>query len=131
MTYAAAVREIEELHAAFQRWLGAGDRSVFARFDAALAPGFSMVGPAGVRLDRAGVLDMLGERLGAFGPAFRIEIRDPAPLASGPGFLAVGYDEVQVNRPGPLSRRASAVFAPDARAPNGLVWLLVHETWIA
>ncbi|MFM7346812.1 MAG: DUF4440 domain-containing protein [Tagaea sp.] len=129
MSFAAAVKEIEELHAAFARWMGAGD-DVFARFEASFAPGFSMVGPSGARLDRAGVLAMLRDRRGAFGPAFGIEIRAPVELASGPGFLAVGYDEIQVNRPGPLARRASAVFAPAAAAPNGLVWLLVHETWL-
>lgn len=131
MNFAAAVKEIEELHDAFARWMGPGDESVFARFDASFAPGFSMVGPSGARLDRAGVLDMLRSRRAAFGAEFRIEIRDCAKLAEGPGFLAVGYDEIQVNRPGPLQRRASAVFAPNPSGPNGLIWLLVHETWIA
>ncbi|MCM0019974.1 MAG: DUF4440 domain-containing protein [Tagaea sp.] len=131
MNLATATKEIEELHDAFARWMGVGDDAVFARFEAAFAPGFSMVGPSGARLDRAGVLDMLRARRAAFGPEFRIEIRDPVPLAAGPGFIAVGYDEVQFNRPGPLSRRASAVFEPHAGGPNGLRWLLVHETWIA
>lgn len=131
MNFAAAVKEIEEIHAAFARWMGPGDDAAFARFEAAFAPGFSMVGPSGARLDRAGVLDMLRARRAAFGPEFRIEIHAPVPLAAGPGFLAVGYDEIQSNRPGPLQRRASATFAPDATGPNGLRWLLVHETWIA
>jgi hypothetical protein len=130
MNFAAAVKEIEELHAAFARWMGPGE-DVFPRFEAAFAPGFSMVGPSGARFDRAGVLDMLRSRRAAFGPAFGIEIRAPVELASGQGFLAVGYDEIQANRPGPLARRASAVFAPDPAGPNGLVWQLVHETWIA
>jgi hypothetical protein len=89
------------------------------------------VGPSGARLNRAGVLEMLRSRKAAFGPAFRIEIRDCIELAAGPGFIAVGYDEIQANRPGPLQRRASAVFLTDAQGPNGLRWLLVHETWIS
>jgi hypothetical protein len=131
MTLAAAITEIEELHDAFARWMGPGDDTVFARFEAAFAPGFSMLGPSGARLDRTGVLDMLRSRRAAFGPEFRIDIRNAIQLAAGPGFLAVGYDEIQANRPGPLNRRASAVFLPDAAGPNGLRWLLVHETWIA
>lgn len=129
MNFAAAVKEIEDLHAAFARWMGTGE-DVFARFESSFTPGFSMVGPSGARLDRAGVLAMLRDRRGAFGPAFGIEIRNPIELAAGPGFLAVGYDEIQTNRPGPLARRASAGFVPAPAAPNGLVWLFVHETWL-
>ena len=131
MSFADAVKEVEALHDAFTRWMGPGDDSVFARFEASFAPGFSMVGPSGARLDRAGVLDMLRSRKAAFGPDFRIEIRNAIELAAGPGFIAVGYDEIQANRPGPLQRRASALFRPDAQGPNGLRWLMVHETWIA
>ena len=131
MSFAAAVKEIEELHVAFARFMGPGDEAVFARFEAAFALGFSMVGPSGARLDRAGVLAMLRSRQGAFEPAFQIDIRDAVPLAEAPGFVAVGYDEIQANRPGPLRRRASAVFARDPAGPNGLRWLFVHETWIA
>jgi hypothetical protein len=131
MTFASAVTEIEELHAAFVRWMGPGDDAAFARFEAAFAPGFSMVGPSGARLNRDGVLDMLRSRRAAFGPEFRIEIRDPVALAAGPGFVAIGYDEIQAGRPGLLNRRASAVFLLDSAGPNGLRWLLVHETWIA
>lgn len=129
--FADAVREIEALHDAFALWMGpGGGDTVFARFEAAFAPEFTMVGPGGQRLDRAGVLDMLRARRAAFGPGFAIRIDGAVPLAAGAGFLAVGYDEIQSNRPGPLRRRASALFAPAPAGPNGLRWLAVHETWL-
>ena len=130
--FAAALREIEELHAAFAAWMGPGaEPEIFARFEAAFAPEFTMVGPSGKRLDRAGVLAMLAANRAAFGAAFGIKIEAAVPLAHGADFICVGYDEIQTGRPGPLQRRASAVFRPDAAAANGLRWLVVHETWIA
>jgi hypothetical protein len=130
--FADVVREIEALHAAFAVWMGlGGDDAVFARFEAAFAPEFSMVGPGGQRLDRAGVLAMLRSRRAAFGPDFAIRIDGAAALAAGPGFVAAGYDEIQSNRPGPLRRRATALFRPDPAGPNGLLWLAVHETWLS
>ncbi|MCA3263485.1 MAG: DUF4440 domain-containing protein [Telmatospirillum sp.] len=129
---AAAIREIEELHAAFAAWMGPGaGPEIFARFEAAFAPEFSMVGPSGKRLDRAGVLAMLAANRAAFGAGFAIKIEAAVPLAHGPGFVCVGYDEIQTGRPGPLQRRASALFRADTAAANGLRWLAVHETWIA
>jgi hypothetical protein len=128
---AKIVREIEALHDAFAAWMGpGGDSAVFARFEAALAPEFTMVGPGGQRLDRTGVLDMLRSRAAAFGPAFAIRIEGAVLLAAGAGFVAAGYDEIQSNRPGPLRRRATALFRPDPAGPNGLRWLAVHETWL-
>jgi hypothetical protein len=125
-----ARREIVELHDAFAAWMGAG-ADVFQRFEAALAQDFSMVGPGAKRLDRAGVLAMLGGLRGAFGAGFGIRIDAFQPLSAGPGFVAVGYDEIQIGRPGPSQRRASALLCPDPVGPNGLRWLAVHETWIA
>jgi hypothetical protein len=121
--------EIVDLHDAFAAWMGAG-ADVFARFEAALAADFSMVGPSAKRLDRAGVLAMLGGMRGAFGPGFGIRIEAAVPLAHGADFICVGYDEIQVGRPGPSRRRASALLCPDPAGPNGLRWLAVHETWI-
>jgi hypothetical protein len=130
--FAAAVREIEELHAAFAAWMGpGGGPELFARFESAFAPEFTMVGPGGKRLDRAGVLAMLNANRAAFGAGFGIAIEAAVPLAHGADFICVGYDEIQTGRPGPLQRRASAVFRPVQAAPNGLRWLAVHETWIA
>ena len=131
IAFAEIVREIEALHDAFAVWMGpGGDEAVFARFEAALAPEFTMVGPGGQRLDRAGVLDMLKSRKAAFGPDFAIRIEGAVPLAAGTGFVAAGYDEIQANRPGSLRRRATALFRPDPAGPNGLRWLAVHETWL-
>ena len=130
--FAAAVREIEELHAAFAAWMGPGaGAEIFARFEAAFAREFTMVGPSGKRLDRAGVLAMLAANRAAFGAGFGIGIEAAVPLAHGADFVCVGYDEIRTGRPGPLQRRASAVFRPVQAAPNGLRWLAVHETWIA
>jgi hypothetical protein len=129
---AAAIREIEELHAAFSVWMGPGaGPEIFARFEAAFAPEFTMVGPSGKRLDRAGVLAMLNANRAAFGAGFGIKIEAPVKLAQGPAFVCVGYDEIQAGRPGPSQRRATALFRPEPAAPNGLRWLAVHETWIA
>ncbi len=130
--FAAASREIVELHAAFAAWMGPGaGPEIFARFEAAFAPEFTMVGPSGKRLDRAGVLAMLAANRAAFGAGFGIDIEAVVALAHGADFVCVGYDEIQTGRPGPSQRRASAVFRPVQAAPNGVQWLAVHETWIA
>ena len=71
--------EIEALHDAFAAWMGPGT-DVFARFEAALMPEFSMVGPSARRLDRAGVLAMLAGLRGAFGAGFGIEIAETIKL---------------------------------------------------
>jgi len=118
--------EIVALHDAFAAWMGRG-ADVFARFEAALVPDFSMVGPSAKRLNRAGVLAMLAGLRGAFGAGFGIEIAAFAPLSAGPEFVLVGYDEIQAGRPGPSRRRATALLVPD---PAGLRWLAVHETWL-
>ena len=130
--FARARREVEDLHAAFTSWMGVGgDPSVFARFEAAFAAGFSMVGPDGRRRDRAAVLDMLRGARGAFGDGFAIRIDACTPLAAAPGVTAIGYDEIQSGRPGPTHRRATALLLHDPAGPNGMRWLAVHETWVS
>ncbi len=122
--------EIVALHAFFDGWLsGRLDPAPrhLAQLDAALAPGFTMVGPAGVRLERDAVIGWIRDGHGSRGPEFRIWIEGARPLVEGEGFLAMGYDECQHIGGQDTRRRCTALFRPEG---GRLVWLTVHETWV-
>jgi hypothetical protein len=40
------------------------------------------------------------------------------------------YHELQLNDGVPNQRLSTVVFRQDPAAPNGLVWVHVHETWM-
>ena len=129
---AAAVREVEELHAFFEEWLGGtGPRTDAAlqRLETALGPDFSMVTPEGARLRRDDVTGWLRDAHGAKGKAgpFRIIIREPEVLHVAPPLVSVGYVEEQHQGEAVTSRRSTALFQVDAR---GVQWLNLHETWL-
>lgn len=129
---AAAVREVEELHAFFEAWLGgAGPRTdaALGRLETALAADFSMVTPEGRRLRRADVTGWLRDAHGAKGKAgpFRIIIREPDVLHVAPPLVSVGYVEVQHQGEAITARRSTALFRVQ---PDRVLWLNLHETWM-
>jgi len=132
---AAAELEVEELHAAFTVWFRPGaPEAVFARFEAALAAGFSMVSPAGLLLAREPLLAGLRAAGGSRGDTFRIAIEDQTPLHIAPPLILFHYVERQwtasLGAACESARRATALLRADPHGPNGLRWLAVHETWI-
>jgi hypothetical protein len=124
---AAAAREIEELHAVFVE-LFCGRSRDFNRCATAFSPYFEMVTPDGKNHDRAGVLLAI-ERAKA--PSdFSIEISHTRSLWEDQKSVLIQYVEQQY-RDGKTSRRLStALFEAEAKAPCGVVWRHLHETWM-
>jgi hypothetical protein len=118
--------EIIALHCLFESWLGAGGGDP-AGFDAAFAPGFTMVMPNGRRLDRAGALDFLRGARGVRGAGFRIAIEEAEALHLAPPLVLMHYLERQWIGPVETARRATALFRVEAGRAQ---WLSVQETWV-
>jgi hypothetical protein len=132
----AARREVIALHAAFEAWLGGSGPATdaaFARIEAALAPSFSMVGPDGAAHARGAVIAALRAAHGAKGRRgpFRIGIAEVELLHLEPPLAVLRYVEDQRQGDARTSRRSMALFRASGRAPAGVEWLTVHETWVA
>jgi hypothetical protein len=131
----AALREVTDLHAFFEAWLGgtvADTDAVFSRVERALGDGFTMVSPRGARLRRPDVIGWLrgahGSR-GRQGP-FRIAAVEPELLLLRPPLVVVGYVEEQAADGVVTHRRSTAVFEAGMEAEEAVRWLALHETWI-
>ena len=124
--------EVLGLHAFFTDWfcgrLPATDEA-FSRCERALGPGFQLVSPRGVVDGRASLLAGIraahGQRTD-----FRITIKDFAWRPLPPGTLGLAtYTEWQATGDAVTGRISTATMAADERAPGGVVWLHVHETF--
>jgi hypothetical protein len=124
---AAAAREIKELHAVFVE-LFCGRSRDFSRCVAAFSPHFEMVTPDGKNHDHTGVLLAL-ERAKA--PAdFSIEISKIRSLWEDQKSVLIQYVEQQYRDGNTSRRRSTALFEAEAKAPCGVVWRHLHETWM-
>jgi hypothetical protein len=131
----AAIREVVDLHAFFEAWLGGtcpASDEVLSGAEGALGPSFTMVAPDGRRLSRADTMWWLRQAHGAKGRSgpFRIAVVEPKILHRAEPLVVVGYIEEQWQGSTHTRRRASAVLE---RSPDGdrWQWVSVHETWIA
>ncbi len=131
----AALREVVELHAFFEAWLGGTGpetAAAFSRVESALAQTFRMVSPEGRCHDRAEVLGQLWRAYGSKGSdgRFRIAIRETEVHVLSPPLVVVGYVEEQTSPAALTGRRSTAVLetSPADERPR---WLALHETWIA
>jgi len=130
----AALREVTDLHAFFEAWLGgtvADTDAVFSRVERALGATFTMVSPGGARLRRPEVIGWLRGAHGSRseqGP-FRIAAVEPELLLLRPPLVVVGYVEEQAAGGEVTRRRSTAVFEA-SEGEEGVRWLALHETWI-
>ncbi len=125
---AAVLREIEELHDFFEAWLGGTGEPDLARFTDVMDSRFTLVTPAGEEVPFARLLENL--RAGrAARPGFRIRVEGARVLHDEPPIVVASYDERQDGGGDASRRRSTVVFRHTDGAPNGLVWLRVHETW--
>ncbi|MCP4362490.1 MAG: GNAT family N-acetyltransferase [Chloroflexi bacterium] len=128
-------KEIVELHQFFQDWYNGeldSTEAHFARVSRALAPGFSIIFPDGRAMPRQPLLEMLRAAHGQRAH-FRIWIEN-VQRRHQTGVLAVyTYEEWQQTDPdsAPTARLSTVVFRQNPESQNGLVWLHVHETWLA
>lgn len=129
---ACALAEIRQLHAFFEDWFTARlerDDDGLARVAEVLDPTFFLVAPGGERVGRAHLLGVLEDAHGARPAAFRIRVEEAEGRVVAGDHVLATYEEVHLGDGAPTRRRSTALFRPDADAPNGLAWLFVHETW--
>ncbi len=121
-------REISELHRFFQDWYRGVPARGFERFEQALDPDFVIILPDARVLSRDQIVQAVRAQRGS-DPEAVLEIRNVALRSAQSTVSIFSYEEWQGRGGGPLQGRlSSVVFVRDARAPNGLRWLHVHET---
>ena len=119
--------EIIELHAFFEAYfLGVIDS--LERFERVLSPQFTMVGPHGNSHDRSSVIEAVRAGHG-HSDSLVISTTDHRLLARRNGTLVAEYVEHHQLAETSNHRITTAVFEAEPAAPNGVVWLRVHETW--
>jgi len=98
---------------------------------AVLAENFTTVRPDGTRLDREQTLHVFFERLHGSDPTVLRHENDNIHAVLNTGTIAViEYDEKHVYAEHAVVNALTAVFLKNEMAPNGVSWLVVHETHI-
>lgn len=129
-----AVTEVRDLHEFFQSWFrGEADCEAFDHPTESLAGDFRMVSPDGTESARETVLDGIESARNSeteSDPPFVIEIRNPTVRHETDGHCQVRYEEWQRRGENWNARLSTALFRRDDDAPNGVVWVDLHETWL-
>jgi hypothetical protein len=131
--------EVIDLHRFFEAWFGGQCENSDVYFDTRLrnrlAPDFCIVMPGGRMLRGAALLADMRQAHGA-NLRFRINIRNVEVRSLGEDgkLILATYEEWQKNalnsKPPNNARISSALLKRDDAAPNGLIWVHVHETWL-
>lgn len=128
----ACAREIVELHEFFQDWF-TGDRddhpATFARFTAVMDSDFVIIGPDGILTTFPTLVDRLRSAYGRF-PCTRIWTENHQRHQQLGNWAICTYEEWQATQEVTTARLSTVIFQADDRAPNGVRWLHVHETWL-
>jgi hypothetical protein len=124
----SAADEVHALHQVFVE-LFTGRSKDHARCAAVLAADFWMISPNGQCLGRDHVLQAIAA---ATAPAdFRIAIHGVRVISDFGDSVLLHYIEEQYRRPHTTRRLSTALFTAEARAPLGVVWRYLQETWTA
>ncbi len=127
-----AETEIVQLHQFFQDWYrGLLKESGFARFEQAMHEDFHIIMPNSNLLRRAAIINAVRQQHGS-DPETTLEIRNVRLASIFENTAVFMYEEWQGSvTQEPLGRLSTVLFVLDDSAPNGLIWLHVHETWLA
>lgn len=125
--------EIVELHRFLEAWsnaeLPATDEAFF-RFERALAPSFWLIGPDGEQAGREPIVAAIRAARGRW-QGGRIRIENVRLHQAAAGLALATYEEWHEVDGETTGRLSTVLFGSDDAAPNGLVWLHLHEVWIA
>jgi len=123
--------EVIELHEFFEQWYRAELKpEAFGRFERALAEGFVIVNPSSSMLPRDAILEAVHAARGSDASA-RIRIENFVVRRREGDLLIATYEErQQLDGEPERARLSTVVLRADDSAPNGWVWLHVHETWM-
>ena len=92
---------------------------------------FLIIDPDGLRIDRQPIVEAIRRAHGRWRDApGTIRIENFALHQSGDGYALATYEEWHDLPGGGNGRLSSVLFGEDESAPNGLVWLHLHEVWI-
>jgi hypothetical protein len=127
-------KEIIELHQFFQHWFNGTipqDEDIFARFANVMDAGFHRVAPNGRLTPRALVVDGLRKMYGRsqHDPG-RIWAKNVQIRYEESHLVLASYEEWQSFNGQTTARMSTVLFRMQPDAPNGVVWLYLHETWI-
>jgi hypothetical protein len=127
-----ARNEVVQLHEFFVAWYDSATAATvdFARFEAVMGPGMTMIPPSGIMLERDAIIAYVRDSRATFSGDYAIEISDVAPAWQAGDAIVVTYIEKQDRRGIKTARRASALFVESSSAPNGVEWRHLHETWM-
>ena len=126
-----AIREVVELHHFFSQWLrasGEGQLDI-ARLAGVLDPGFRLVAPDGGVRDRQPLIDWIGSVRGTRGTDFRIDVADFVVVWQSAEAVLLEYLETQYIDGKTTKRLSTALFSREPKAPCGVVWRHLQETW--
>jgi hypothetical protein len=130
----ACKKEVIELHQFFEDWNQgklAKTEEQFRRFSEAVASDFEIISPGGGSLSRAEILGRVREGHGSSRSTdFRIWIENYRGRLISDELVLVTYEEWQSQDGKNIGRVSTAVFRREPDAPNGVLWLHVHETWL-
>lgn len=126
--------EIVELHVFLERWSNAEmpqtDRS-FERFDRVIDPSFLIIGPDGGSAGREPIVAAIRAAYGRWKDRpGRIRIENVRLREAGDGLALATYEEWHDFEAESRGRLSTVLFRSDPRAPNGLVWVHLHEVWL-
>ncbi|MEM9049232.1 MAG: hypothetical protein AAGC92_10970 [Pseudomonadota bacterium] len=130
------VAETHRLHVVLEEWLvGATPKTeaAFQPFAAALAPELVVISPSGSQTAHADLLAEFFDIHGALAAdrdIFRIWVENASAREVAPGLGLATYEEWHQRGAEVSARLTSVLMREDPRAPGGVVWLHVHETWL-
>jgi hypothetical protein len=127
---AAAAREIVERHAFFAAWFRGDAVAAYGDWEAAFAADFRRIGPDGRVHDRPGTIAAIRGAHRSRAADFAIDILDVRTIWSSDDVVLLIYVERQYRDGDRTDRRSTALFVRDGRAPHGVCWRHLQETWV-
>ncbi len=129
--------EVYDFHRFLMKWFTSTEvpsELEFVRFTDVLATDFQLVTPEARLLDKAELHTYVWKAHGAHARSdvpFRIWVENYSGRPIGEGLYLCMYEEWQDTNGVVKGRQSSAIFRPDDQTRNGVVWVHVHETWLA
>lgn len=126
---AAFAKEITDLHQFFQDYFtGILESDAISRFTKTLGSGFTLIDSAGTITGREQITGIIKSLHGAR-PGIKIWTDNHHLRQQHGNILIATYEEwQQTHDDDPTKRQATVVFQQYEAAPNGLLWLYVHES---
>lgn len=106
-----------------------GQEDSLARAEIVLHPTFTFAGPDGETADRSATLQMLRQGHGHTA-SLKITTTNHELLYTSEDLIVASYSELHELTAGDNERLCTAVFVRNQDAPNGVLWLRTHESWM-